>query len=473
MYKKLSLLIIFPGLLGITILSASYHTWEESTKTTASPNIIILFADDLGYQDLSIYGSQQIDTPHLDKLAEEGMRFTDFYAGSAVCSPSRASLLTGRFALRTGVYSWIHVTHEKMHLHRDEVTIADVLKESGYSTAHIGKWHLGYDLEDGSGPAPTPGDHGFDYWFATGNNAHPSHHNPDNFIRNGKSVGEIEGYSSHILVDEAVSWIEQEWDSKTPFYLNIWFHEPHAPVAAPPEILKRHENTTNPAYYGSVENMDSAIGGLMRKLHEMGQDKKTIVIFMSDHGSYMGEYGSNGKFKKGKTTLWEGGIRVPAIIRWPGQIESGTVENEPTGVVDILPTLSEITGAELPSDRKIDGVSLMPLLKGEFIQREQPLYWFYSPSRPAIVIRNGDWNLIADPDLDIPTQNFFEEEWIGLVKETGFQNFRLYNLKKDPGQETNVASENPEIFEQMKEKMLSLHEEIVDEAIDWRYFQWP
>src|SRR5699024_9932848 len=136
------------------------------------------------------------------------------------------------------------VTHEKMHLHRDEVTIAEVLKKSGYTTAHIGKWHLGYDLEEGSGPGPNPADQGFDYWFATGNNAHPSHHNPDNFIRNGKPVGELKGYSSHLLVDEAFTWLNEEWDNEKPFFLNSWFHEPHAPVAAPPEIVKKHEDKT-------------------------------------------------------------------------------------------------------------------------------------------------------------------------------------------------------------------------------------
>lgn len=466
MYKIILALVIILVLPGKGVLG-------EKSKTTDTPNIIILYADDLGYQDLSVYGSLQVDTPSLDKLAEDGMRFTDFYGGSAVCSPSRASLLTGRHALRTGVYSWIHVSHEKMHLPRNEVTIAEVLKESGYSTAHIGKWHLGYDLEEGSGPGPNPGDQGFDYWLATGNNAHPSHHNPDNFVRNGKPVGVMDGYSSHLIVEETFTWLDQEWDDSEPFFLNLWFHEPHAPVAAPSDINKKHKNTTNPAYYGSVENMDLAIGRLMKKLRDINQDENTIVIFMSDHGSYMGEHGSNAEFKKGKTTLWEGGIRIPSIIRWPNYIKPGTVEDTPAGVVDILPTLSEITGANLPLDRKIDGVSLSPLLNGKSISREQPLYWFYSPSRPAVVIRDGDWNLIADPELDIPTDNFFEEEWIGMVKETGLENFRLYNLKNDPGQKVDLSLDYPDKLKSMMDLMIPLHEEIVEEAIDWRHYEWP
>jgi arylsulfatase A len=465
------ILLLISLIFGITNLSP-INSYGLEKRADNTPNIVILFADDLGYADLSIYGSSQIGTPSLDKLAEEGMRFTDFYGGSAVCSPSRASLLTGRFALRTGVYSWIHVSHEKMHLHRDEITIAEVLKKVGYSTAHIGKWHLGYDLIEGSGPAPTPGDQGFDYWFATGNNAHPSHHNPDNFVRNGKPTGEIKGYSSHIIVDEAIDWFDNEWNNSSPFFLNLWFHEPHVPVAAPPEILENHKDTENPAYYGSVENMDLAIGRLMEKLQKIDQADNTIVLFTSDHGSYMGQKGSNGRLKNGKTTLWEGGIRAPAIIRWPKKIKPGSVEFTPSGVVDILPTLVEVTGAELPLNRTIDGVSLMPLFEGEKITREKPLYWFYSPSRPAAVIREGDWNLIADPDIDIPTDNYFEQEWIGLVKKTRFKNFRLYNLKDDPSQEINVASEHPEIFESMKTKMINLHDDVVKEAIDWRYFNW-
>ena len=231
------------------------------------PNIIILFADDMGYADLSSFGSEETNTPVLDRLASQGMKFTNFYAGSAVCSPSRASLLTGRFAVRAGVYSWVSEREQhKMHLHKDEVTIAEVLKKQGYETAHIGKWHLGFDLIEGSGPRPTPGDQGFDYWFATVNNAKPSHHNPDNFVRNGEPVGEIKGYSSHIVVDEAFDWLDNNRDNSKPFFLNMWFHEPHQPVAAPPALNQRHEDTGLPAYYGCIENMDMAIGRLLEKL---------------------------------------------------------------------------------------------------------------------------------------------------------------------------------------------------------------
>lgn len=458
-------------LIGI-VLSGNNKLLGQNHQSKDRPNIIILLADDLGYRDLSSYGSTQVHTPAIDQLAEEGMKFTDFYAGSAVCSPSRASLLTGRASLRAGIYSWINPS-QKMHLHMDEITIPEVLKKSGYRTAHIGKWHLGHALEKGSGPGPDPGDHGFDYWMATSKNAHPSHHNPDNFIRNGKAVGLMEGYSSQLVVDEAIYWLNNKRDKSDPFFLNIWFHEPHRPVAAPPKLKGRHTNTAWPDYYGSIENMDSAIGRLLDKLAEMGEDKNTIVVFMSDNGSYMGKHGSNGELKKGKTTLWEGGIRVPGIVRWPGHIQAGKVERTPAGVVDLLPTVMEIVDAELPHERKIDGKSLVPLFNGKPFVREEPLYWFYSPSRPVVVIRDGEWCLMADPTLDIPRDNFFKEAWIGKIKKTRLENFRLFNLRKDPMQNKNVASDNPEIFKSMKEKLLGLHNEIVKEAIDWRDFEWP
>jgi arylsulfatase A len=445
---------------------------EAIGQNNQKPNIIILFADDLGYRDISCYGSVQVQTPVLEKMAKDGLRFTDFYGGSAVCSPSRAALLTGRSSVRAGIYSWVHPS-QKMHLPTEEFTIGEILKQSGYSTAHIGKWHLGYDLEEGSGPGPDPGDQGFDYWIATGNNALPSHHNPENLVRNGKPVGVTDGYSSHLLVDEAIYWLDHKREKSKPFFINLWFHEPHQKVAAPQELVEKYGSMELPEYYACIENMDVAIGRLLDNLEKTGEAENTLVIFMSDNGSYRGRHGSNGEFKNGKTTLWEGGIRVPGIFRWPGVISPGNVENTPAGVVDILPTILEITGADQLSGKKIDGVSLLPLFHGKSLARKQPLYWFYPPSRPVAVIRDGDWNLVADPELDIPTGNMFKEEYIGLIKETGLENFRLFNLRNDPKQLFDVSSENPEKFESMKEQMMELHKEIVAEAIDWRDFEWP
>jgi arylsulfatase A len=234
-------------------------------------------------------------------------------------------------------------------------------------------------------------------------------------------------------------------------------------------LNKKHQNTDLPAYYGSIENMDIAIGHLLKKLEQMGEAENTFIVFMSDNGSY--RWSSNGVFKAGKTKLWEGGIRVPGIIKWPEYIAPGSQELTPAGVVDILPTIAEIAGATLP-DKTIDGVSLVPLFKGEALQRNKPLYWFYSPSRPAVAIRQGDWNMVADPVMDIPTDNMFQEAWIGMVKETELTNFRLYNLRQDPGQQNDLAKQHPDKFKEMKSKLSNLHREVVEEAIDWRTFKF-
>ena len=463
---------MIPGTLkAICVILAFLGVIQPAASGAAErPNVVVLLADDLGYGDLSCYGSPEIETPALDGLAAAGARFTDFYAGSAVCSPSRAALLTGRFPVRASVYSWIHSSHN-MHLRDAERTLAEVLKGAGYKTAHVGKWHLSYDLAEGSGPDPDPGDQGFDHWVATGNNANPSHRDPKNFVRNGEPLGKIEGYSSHIVAEEAIGWLEDRKGSEKPFYLNVWFHEPHRKVAAPKELRQRHQDTRKPAYYGCIENMDRAIGRLLEKLEAIGAAEDTMVIFASDNGSYMRDPAgkSNGGLKGRKTQLWEGGIRVPGIIRWPGHVEAGRVIEEPAGLVDILPTVAEAVDAPLPDGVTIDGTSLLPLLENSAaFERGTPLYWFYSPSRPVCVIREGDWSLVADPTLELPRQNFFEEAFIGKVKRTGLTNFRLYNVRRDPAQKHNVAAEHPGRLEAMKREMIELHKDVVAEAYDWR-----
>ncbi len=466
----LSRIFTMAGLCSAGIMASSCQ--DSSRNKEPLPNIIILLADDLGYGDLGCYGSKTVNTPVLDKMAADGIRFTDFYAGSAVSSPSRAALMTGRFPLRVGIYTWINQSN-KMHLHRNEITIPELLKTNGYSTAHFGKWHLSNDfqLRDSSCHG-TPAHHGFDYWLATGNNANPSHHNPDNFIRNGRNTGVIEGYSSHIVVDDAILWLENNYNPSKPFFINCWFHEPHKNVAAPHELCGKYKHTKHPDYYGCIENMDLAIGRLLDKIESMRLSESTIIIFMSDNGSYLDD-GNNDPLSGKKATLWEGGIRVPGIISWKGKIKSGLIEATPAGVVDILPTLCELSGTRLPEDRVIDGESLVPLMTGKMIKRNKPLYWFYSPARPVCVIRDGNWCLVSDPVLDIPVINRFNEEWIGMIKETELTNFRLYNLREDIKQENDVSQQNMKILESLKRKMIDLHNEIIEEAIDWRYFECP
>ena len=430
------------------------------------PNVVVLLADDLGYQDVGCYGGP-VRTPAIDQLARDGVRFTDFYSGCAVCSPSRATLLTGRHHIRTGVYSWIHDEGQNSHLLLREHTIAEILKDRGYSTAHIGKWHLGLPTKNRS--KPTPSHHGFDYWFTTWNNASPSHKNPNNFIRNGQAVGPLEGYSCQLVVDEAIDWLDHHRHPKAPFFLNLWFHEPHAPIAAPDKIVSIYGKLKDKAaiYSGTIDNTDRAIHRVVEKLKAMGVRENTLIIYASDNGSYRDDRVGNLKGKKGSN--WDGGIRVPGIFSWPGVIKQNRAVKEPAGLVDILPTLCGLLNLEVPKDRMIDGSDLSTLLQGEAnkFRRHQPLFWHLQKSRPIVAMRDGDFSLVANPDYEISQSNMFQESWIPIIKTGGYKDFQLFDLSKDPGQIENIASENPELLNKLKAKLLKMNQSIMGDGVDW------
>lgn len=446
--------------LSIAITSLSF-----GLKAADQPNVVMLLSDDLGYQDIGCYDGP-VKTPSLDSLAASGTRFQAFYSGCAVCSPSRASLLTGRHHIRTGVYSWIHDESQKSHLLLREVTLAEVLKKAGYSTAHIGKWHLGLPTEQYD--KPTPDQHGFDYWFATWNNAEPSHHNPENFIRNGEPVGKLEGYSCQLVADEAITWLENERDEEKPFFLNIWFHEPHMKIAAPDEIVSEYGDLKDKAavYSGTIDNTDKAVKRLLAKLKEIAPAEDTLIIYASDNGSYRDDRTGGLRGKKGMN--WDGGIRVPGIFNWPGKIKSDVVLQEPAGIVDILPTVCGLLDLEKPEGVHLDGSDLSPLLTGagEFT-RHQPLFWHLQKSRPMVAMRDGKFSLVADPDYEMSTDNMFQEKWIPAIKSGGYTNYQLFDLETDPAQERNIASENSELVESLKKKLLGINDSIMSEGPDW------
>ena len=430
------------------------------------PNLVILLADDLGYQDVGCYGGP-VQTPAIDQLAKEGVKFSDFYSGCAVCSPSRATLLTGRHHIRTGVYSWISDEAQKSHLLLRELTIAEMLKDQGYSTAHVGKWHLG--LPTKNRPKPTPSHHGFDYWFTTWNNASPSHKNPNNFIRNGQPVGALKGYSCQLVVDEAIEWLDNHRHPKAPFFLNIWFHEPHAPIAAPNEIVSTYGELNNKAaiYSGTIDNTDRAIQRVVNKLDAMGIREDTLIIYASDNGSYL--EGRTGNLRGKKGSNWDGGIRVPGIFCWPRVIQKNLTLKEPAGLVDIFPTICGLLNLEMPKDRAIDGSDLSALLMGnqDGFKRHQPLFWHLQKSRPIVAIRDGDFSLVADPDYELSKSNMFQESWIPIIKSGGYRNFQLFDLSRDPGQTHNLSSQNPELFRKLKTKLLKINQSIMAGGSDW------
>ncbi len=428
------------------------------------PNVVILLADDMGYRDAGCYGGP-VRTPNIDGLAAAGVRFTDFHSGAAVCSPSRATLLTGRHHIRAGVYSWIFNDTQRSHLLERETTLAEVLRAAGYATAHIGKWHLGLPTPDRA--KPTPADHGFDYWFATDNNAHPSHRNPDNFLRNGTPVGELQGYSAHLIADEAIQWLKGPDAGSRPFFLNVWFHEPHAPIAAPAEMVQGYGDLEDKGaiYSGTIENMDGAIGRLLSTLQEMGVAENTVILFASDNGSYRRD--RVGELQGSKGTNWEGGIRVPGILRWPGQIPAGRVESTPAGLIDMLPTLCRLVGVAPPAGVHVDEADLSPLWSERTFQRDQPLFWHLQKARPIVAVRSGRWSLVADPAFELSRDNLFDESWIPRIRAGSYQNFRLFDLEIDVGQTTDVADKHPAVVRELSAQLLNINASIMRDGPDW------
>lgn len=478
------------------------------------PNVVLFLADDLGSKDLGCYGGP-VKTPNLDFLARKGVRLTSFHAGAAVCSPSRATFLTGRQHLRTGVYGVLQDSLHDAHLLEREVTIPEVLGQAGYRTAHFGKWHLG--MSSGKRKKPDLFEHGFDYWFGLSNGANPNHKNPTNFIRNGERVGPLKGYSCQLIVEDAIEWLKKD-ESGKPFLMNVWFNEPHSVLAAPEHIVSQYGKPGDEAalYSGTVDNMDRAIGRLVTELESRDILDNTIIIFSSDHGSYRDD--RNGGLKGNKGSNFEGGLLSPGIFFWPKGLPGGRVEDEPCGAVDLLPTICGLAGVEKPKGVHLDGEDLTPVLKGgKPLVRKQPLFWYYPETNPMAVLREGDYTLVGFRDYEFPRDhaamrsklnriaeivgvagssaggnlrsrafnstfaspeanrlrweyvqlNTFRESWIPLIKKGGFKRFELYDLKSDPKQRKNIYSSHPEVAASMKKELLTLCVSVLRDAPNW------
>ena len=489
------------------------------------PNVVTLLVDDLGYRDLGCYGGP-VKTPVLDGLAAGGVRFTDFHSGAPVCSPSRATFLTGRNHIRAGVWSVLSEQRHRMHLLRSETTLAEVLNDEGYATAHFGKWHLGMPVNGRDNP--TPAEHGFDYWFGLVNGANPSHKDPTNFLRydglrKGKPVGPMKGYSCQIVVDEAIAWLDQKRAADAPFFLNLWFNEPHAVIAAPDEIVSLYGALNDQAaiYNGTIDNTDRAIGRLVARLEELGELDNTIISYSSDNGSYRQD--RCGKLRGKKGSHFEGGHRVPGIFYWKGKIPGGRVEDEPAGAVDLLPTICGLLGIDKPEGVHLDGSDLTPLLTrtGAF-QRHQPLFWM---NGSTMALRMGNYTLVAPSTAKLPFDHakangllqqtktalgndlekelggldlrsrmfngrfanpeanrlrdeframfYFNEALIPLMKKGGVDRVQLYDLASDLSQERDIAAEKPELVAQMKKKANAIYQSVMADAPDWGHSHRP
>ncbi|MBA4191763.1 MAG: N-acetylgalactosamine-6-sulfatase [Planctomycetaceae bacterium] len=418
------------------------------------PNVVVFLADDLGYGDLGCYGHPRIRTPNLDAFAKQGVRLTQCYSASAVCSPSRSAILTGRTPHRNGVYTWIAEGSE-VHLRTSEVTLPRLLKDAGYATAHVGKWHLNGKFNDPT--QPQPGDHGYEHWMATQNNAAPSHMNPANFVRNGKPVGKLEGFSAPLVVDEAVDWLTTKRDKDKPFFLAVWTHEPHLPIESDPQFQKPYADLDPDVrqHHGNVTQLDHAFGKLMKALDEQKLADATFVFFTADNGPEGdGEKnrtrGSTGGLRGRKRALYEGGIRVPGIARWPGHVKPGTTADGPVIGSDLLPTVLGICGVKPPADRVLDGADVLPVLTGTaaVAERKLPLYWRLNmaPNNLHIAMRDGDWKLLASED---------------------FTKLELYNLKTDAKEADGAGDREPERLAAMTKRLKELNAGIEKEGPDW------
>lgn len=459
--KTYSLLLIFISL----FFSCKV---KETDKSDKKPNIIFIMADDLGYGDIGSYGQTKIKTPNLDKMAAEGMIFTNHYAGSTVCMPSRASLLTGYdqgHASVRGNPVWTE-SGNPINLKRNEITVANELKKVEYHTAVIGKW----GLSEGDTKGNMPSEHGFDYFLGYKKHSDAHHyywdtlyHNEDPFILKDNNFKLKQGkYTHDVFVNEALNYVERE--KNNPFFLYLALTIPHLELTVPEESKqpylnlgwpKRKMNTKghykndeegNTTYAGMISRMDRDMGRLFDKLKELGIEDNTLVVFTSDNGPEYEKkdrfFNSNGNLRGGKRDLYEGGIRIPFIVKYPGKIAPGSKSEHISAFWDFLPTVCELVGVK-PSNKDINGISLVPELLGKKEEQEKHdfLYWEFNERQgPIQAIRKGDWKLV----------------WKLEEKP------ELYNLSTDIGEKNNLAIQEPKKLKEMLELLKNVRTEHVE-----------
>ncbi len=394
-----------------------------------------------------------------------------------------------------------------MHLQREEITVASLLSSNGYDTCFVGKWHLSrFDRETST--LPTPGDHGFDYWFATAVNAFEGPENPNSFFRNGERVGEVKGWYCDVIVAEALQWLRERPHPEKPYFLYVCSHEPHTPVAPPDSYanayqslavdelersvqyggVQRPDRDITPLkkyYYGTVTQLDNAFGNLIKGVDALGNRDDTLIMFTSDNGpeapvnleESRGEwddfsrdrsFGTPGPWRGMKRYPYEGGHRVPGIARWPGKIAPGSINTSLINGTDFLPTMLELAGLSLPVDRTLDGISMVPAFKGDFLQRPGPVYWFFPAHEdtyyrmPHVAMRDGDYTLLAW--LRPKDKDQLIMDWL---KTGQLEQFALYNLETDPAQTIDLVDKEPERLAVMVEQMRAFWTEIKNDSPYW------
>ena len=470
--------VVAAASLGGSLKAAGLGDGGNREDARKRPNFVFFLIDDMGWTDLGCYGSKFYETPNIDRLAAQGMRFTNAYAACPVCSPTRASIMTGKYPARLGITDWIGApqkpTAYREYLPLEEVTIAEALKEAGYATGFVGKWHLA--TRDPDRAKYYPDRQGFDINIGGDfSGSPPTYFYP--YVRGKRSLetmppgGKDGEYLTDRLTEEAVKFIEASQDR--PFLLYLSHYAVHTPLESKKELVGKYEAKAkslpapdgphalpvygryqtrlvqdHPVYAGMVQSVDESVGRVLRKLEQLGLDNDTIVIFMSDNGglSTVAREGPtcNLPLRAGKGWLYEGGVREPMIIKWPGVVRPGSVCQEPVISTDFYPTMLEMAGLPLRPKQHVDGVSLTGLLRGTGTLRPRALYWHYphyhgSGNRPSGMIRAGDHKLI---------------EWYEDGK------VELYNLKEDRGEKRDLAAVQPDKARELRQMLHAWRAEV-------------
>lgn len=435
----------------LAVIAVSHPTPVRSQSLTSNkPNVLLIITDDMGWADLASYGAEDVRTPHIDGLAREGIRLTDFYSNGVLCTPTRAGLIAGRYQQRYGLEAALPspgVAGGDRGLPATGWSLPQLLKNNGYATALIGKWHLGYK------PEFNPNRHGFDYFFGLKSGYHDYYtHNggdgkPD-FWENDQPI-EVRGYTTDLVTQQAVKFIEQ--NAGRPFFIDVAYNAPHWPYQVPdaPSVAPdnaRHVmpgdsiGSTRADYVAMVERVDRGVGELLRTLERLRLASNTIVIFTNDNG---GEWlSNNGPLFSRKWTVWEGGIRVPAIFRWPGRIPAGKVSGQVGITMDLTASILAATGSAVPADAHLEGMDLFPILQGRAPDVERTLFWRTRVgNRVQKAVRFGAWKLVID----------------------GTHTF-IFNVQSDMGERNDLANRRQDIAQKLRPLLAAWERDVDEEA---------
>jgi len=442
-YKNLKISLFF------TVLLSTLAVFAQSAASGEKPNILLIFTDDQGYHDVSYYGTKDIRTPHIDAIRNEGMRMDYFYTNSPVCAPTRASLMSGRYPDQVGVPGLIRSTLDNNWGYLDPRTLLlpAMLKKGGYHTAHIGKWNLGLESPN------FPNEHGFDHfhgWLEDMMEDYWTHRRHGrNYMRLNEEIIDPQGHATDLFTQWSVDYIKDREKSNAPFFLYLAYNAPHFPVQPPKEWLKKVKDREpgipekRAALIAFIEHMDEGIGQVVQSLKESGQYENTLIIFTSDNGGHLPDLANNGPLRDGKQSMYEGGLRVPTVISWPGKIKPGSVSEQVNLSMDIFPTLAEVAGIKL--EQEVNGRSFLPTLMGQTMEEiERPLYFVRREGgtryggKAYHALRLGDWK---------------------LLQNSPYQPMELYNLREDPKEEHNVIEQHQQIYQKLNGLLMSYIQE--------------